>query len=95
MPAVAKLWNFLEGGHDSTPAVTFKVDMLTVALLISSMLYTFCLVLAKRKLTVLNRGPSEISSKKMLVLSVGLVCAVRIMTILGVASMNIANGEYR
>jgi len=82
-----------ETSHNDSPSptVTFTVDMLTVALLISSILYTFCLVLAQRKYSTLNRRNREMGTKKLLVLSVGLVCAVRIMTILGVVAMNIAN----
>jgi len=80
------------GQSDSpSPTVTFKVDMLTVALLMASILYTFCLILAQRKFSVLKLRHREMGTKKLLVLSVGLVCAVRIMTILGVVAMNIAN----
>jgi hypothetical protein len=72
-------------------SVAVTIDILTMALLISSVLYIFCLILAKRKLSVLNRLRSELSTKKLLILSVALVSVVRIMTILGVAMMNIAN----
>lgn len=77
---------------DDGPGVTVTLDFLTVALLLSSVLYLFCLILAKRKLAFLSRvsGP-ELSTKKLLVLSVGLVCAIRIMSFIGVAAMDIAN----
>jgi hypothetical protein len=75
----------------SDDRVVVTVDILTMALLISAVLYAFCLILAKRKLSVLNRLRPELSTKKLLILSVALVCMVRIMTILGVAMMNIAN----
>jgi len=68
-----------------------KMDVLTPALLISAVLYIFCLILAKRKLDVLTRYRPEMSTKKLLILSVALVSVVRIMTILGVAAMNVAN----
>lgn len=68
-----------------------KIDVLTPALLISAVLYIFCLILAKRKLAVLNRYQPELSTKKLLILSVALVSVVRVMTILGVAAMNVAN----
>lgn len=77
---------------DEGPGVTVTLDFLTVSLLLSSVLYLFCLILAKRKLAFLTRvsGP-ELSTKKLLVLSVGLVCAIRIMSFIGVAAMDIAN----
>ena len=68
-----------------------RVDVLTLALLMASILYAFCLVLAERKLVALHSIRPELSTKKLLVLSVAVVCAVRIMTILGVAAMNMAN----
>ena len=72
---------------DSVP--TF--DALTVALLIACILYTFCFILAMRKLAALIRVRPEMSTKMLLVLSVALVSLVRIMTLLLVAAMNIAN----
>jgi len=78
--------------RDDGPGVTVTLDFLTVALLLSSVLYMFCLVLATRKLAFLNRvSGRELSTKKLLVLSVGLVCAIRIMSFIGVAAMDIAN----
>ena len=78
-----------ETKHDGDVAVT--IDILTLSLLISAVLYSFCLILAKRKFTVLHRLSPEMSTKKLLILSVALVAVVRIMTILGVVSLNIAN----
>lgn len=76
---------------DDVPVTSFKLDTLSVALLMASLFYLFCLVLAKRKLSVLHRNRPEMSTKMLLVLSVGLVCVVRIMTLMLVAAMNIAN----
>lgn len=78
-----------ETKHDGSVAVT--IDILTLSLLISAVLYSFCLILAKRKFFVLHRLSPELSTKKLLILSVALVAVVRIMTILGVVSLNIAN----
>ncbi len=75
--------------EDDGVAVT--IDVLTLALLISAVLYMFCLILAKRKLSVLNRLCPDLNTKKLLILSVALVSVVRIMTLLGVAMMNMAN----
>jgi hypothetical protein len=71
--------------------VAVTIDVLTLALLISAVLYMFCLILAKRKLSGLNRLSPDLNTKKLLILSVALVSVVRIMTILGVAMMNMAN----
>ena len=76
------------GGQGS---VTVTVDILTVCLMLSSTLYFVCLVLSYRKLRFLQHVRPELSTKKLLILSIALVCVVRIMTILGVATMNIAN----
>jgi hypothetical protein len=78
-----------KGWKENGPTVT--MDALTMALLISAVLYVFCGFLAMRKLAVLNRYRPELSTQKVLILSVALVSVVRIMTILGVAAMNIAN----
>ena len=66
-------------------------DALTVALLIACILYSVCFILAMRKLAALIRIRPEISTKLLLVLSLGLIALVRIMTLLLVAAMNIAN----
>lgn len=79
------------GNNGSSVGITVTLDILTVALLISSVLYCFCFIFASRRLCVLHRMRPEMSTKKLLVCSVGLICLVRIMTILGVAAMNVAN----
>jgi len=66
-------------------------DALTVALLIACILYSVCFILAMRKLAALVRIRPEISTKMLLLLSVGLVSLVRTMTLLLVAAMNVAN----
>lgn len=71
--------------------VTVTIDNLTIALVVASILYTFCLILSYRKLVGLYQIRPHLSTKTLLLMSVAVVCAVRIMTILGVASMNIAN----
>jgi hypothetical protein len=80
---------FFGSNNRKDPTVT--MDVLTAALLISAVLYIFCLVLARRKLAVLNRYRPGLSTQKLLLLSVALVSVMRIMTILGVAAMNVAN----
>lgn len=71
--------------------VDVTIDALTLALLISAVLYSFCIILAKRKLSILNRYRPELSTRKFLILSVALVSVVRVMTILSVAWMNVEN----
>ena len=71
--------------------VEFTIDMLTMALIIASIFYCFCLILSRRKFALLHRMENEMTTKKLLILSVALVSLFRIMTILGVAIMNIAN----
>ena len=70
---------------------TFTIDILTMALIIASILYCFCLILSKRKFGLLHRIENEMTTKKLLILSVALVSLFRLMTISGVALMNIAN----
>lgn len=89
MAVLSSIFGSNSNNRRGDPTVT--VDVLTPALLICAVLYIFCLILAKRKLAVLNRYRPELSTKKLLLLSVALVSVVRIMTILGVAAMNIAN----
>jgi hypothetical protein len=75
----------------SSPSFTVTIDILTVALVSSAALYMVCFRLARHKLKVLNRLQPQLTTKKLLILSVLLVSVLRIMTILGVAAMNIAN----
>lgn len=65
--------------------------MLNVAMIIASVLYIFCFVLAKRKLASIHRVSPNLGLKKLLVLSVLLICVVRIMSFVGVTAMDIAN----
>ena len=76
-------------GHGAV--VTVTIDNLTIALVVASILYTFCLILSYRKLVGLHQIRPQLSTKSLLLMSVAVVCAVRIMTILGVAGMNFAN----
>jgi Protein of unknown function (DUF1084) len=90
--------------HDATSALssyyrqldvhhgfTVTIDILTVALVASATLYCICLQLARHKLKVLSELQPQMTTKKLLILSVLLVSVLRIMTILGVAAMNMAN----
>ena len=80
------------GSNNSTKQVpAFTIDILTMALIIASILYCFCLILSKRKFGLLHRIENEMTTKKLLILSVALVSLFRLMTISGVALMNIAN----
>ncbi|KAI2499624.1 hypothetical protein MHU86_14859 [Fragilaria crotonensis] len=81
----------IEGIFLKKGVVTVTIDNLTIALVVASILYSFCLILSYRKLVGLHRIRPHLSTKSLLLMSVAVVCAVRIMTILGVASMNIAN----
>ena len=73
------------------PSVTFTLSLLNVALLVASVLYFFCFILAKRKLSFLHGINPELGLIKLLVLSVLLVCVVRMMTFIGITAMDIAN----
>ena len=75
----------------SSPGLTVTIDTLTVVLVTSAAFYLMCFRLAKLKLTVLNNLQPQMTTKKLLILSVLLVSVLRIMTILGVAAMNMAN----
>ncbi|KAL3796967.1 hypothetical protein HJC23_000720 [Cyclotella cryptica] len=77
---------------NSDPTVTISLDLFTVSLLLASLLFSFCLVLAKRKYVFLRRvsGP-ELDTKKLLILSAATACFLRIMSFVGVIAMDIAN----
>lgn len=75
----------------SSPSFTVTIDILTVALVSSAALYVVCFRLARHKLKVLHRLQPQMTTKKLLILGVLLVSVLRIMTILGVAAMNMAN----
>lgn len=89
------LIKFLEmlgaGNRKGDGSVTVTIDVLIPWLLILAVLYIICLVLAKRKLAMINQCRPELSTKKLLIICVALVSVVRITTILGVAAMNVAN----
>jgi Protein of unknown function (DUF1084) len=70
---------------------TVTIDTLTVALVTSAAFYSICFRLARLKLQILHELQPEMTTKKLLILSVLLVSVLRIMTILGVAAMNMAN----
>lgn len=74
-----------------SPGFTVTIDTLTVVLVTSAGLYSICLKLARHKLRLLNDLQPQMTTKKLLILSVLLVSVLRIMTILGVAAMNMAN----
>ena len=76
------------------PTVTVTLDALSVVLLVSSILYGFCLLLVRKKLAYLDRvcsADERVGPKRLLILSVGVVCTVRISSFLGVISMDISN----
>jgi hypothetical protein len=77
---------------NSDPTVTINVDLFTVSLLLASLLFAFCLVLAKRKYFFLRRvSGSQLDTKKLLILSAATACFLRIMSFVGVIAMDIAN----
>ncbi|KAL7540053.1 hypothetical protein ACHAWF_006574 [Thalassiosira exigua] len=75
----------------SDPSVTITLDLFTVSLLLAGLLYGFTLVLAKRKYAFLRRANPSFDLKKLLVLSAGTACFLRIMSFVGVIAMDIAN----
>jgi len=76
--------------HDSA-AFTITLDLFTVSLLLAGILFCFTLILAKRKYTFLRRSNPSFDLKKLLVLSAGTVCFLRIMSFVGVIAMDLAN----
>lgn len=81
---------FYRNDEDDHP-VKITMTMLNVVLIINTLLYLFCLIIAKRKLSSLHRINPSLGLKKLLVLSVFVVCAIRIMTFVGVTCMDVAN----
>lgn len=77
---------------NADPKVIISVDLFTVSLLLASLLFAFCIVLAKRKYFFLRRlsGP-QLDTKKLLILSAATACFLRIMSFVGVIAMDIAN----
>ena len=77
---------------NSDPTVTISVDLFTVSLLLASLLFAFCLILAKRKYFFLRRvSGCQLDTKKLLILSAATACFLRIMSFIGVIAMDIAN----
>ncbi|KAL7537998.1 hypothetical protein ACHAXR_008204, partial [Thalassiosira sp. AJA248-18] len=77
--------------NSSDPSVTITLDLFTVSLLLAGLLFGFTLVLAKRKYAFLRRANPSFDLKKLLVLSAGTACFLRIMSFVGVIAMDIAN----
>lgn len=80
----------IQADEDDT-VVKIDLSILNVALIIASVFYIWCLVLAIRKLSSLQSVNPDLGMKKLLVVSIILLCLVRIMTFIGVTAMDIAN----
>mmetsp|Transcript_1935 Transcript_1935/g.2860 ORF Transcript_1935/g.2860 Transcript_1935/m.2860 type:complete len:356 (-) Transcript_1935:354-1421(-) len=76
---------------DENEPIKITLDGLTIALIISTCLYIWCLLHVKSKLTSMHRISPDLSLQKLLILSVGLVCVVRVMSFVGVGGLNLAN----
>ena len=82
----------LEGARRlGSPSFTVTIDIMTVTLVASAAFYVVCCQLARHKLKLVHELQPQMTTKKLLILSVLLVSVLRIMTILGVAAMNMAN----
>lgn len=77
--------------NSDEPSVTITLDLFTVSLLLAGLLFGFCLILVKRKYFFLRRANPRFDLKKLLVLSAGTACFLRIMSFVGVVAMDIAN----
>ena len=75
----------------SDPSVTITLDLFTVSLLLAGLLFGFALVLARRKYAFLRRASPSFDLKKLLVLSAGTACFLRILSFVGVVALDIAN----
>ena len=73
------------------PSITITFDLFTVSLTFAGVLFAYTLHLSKRKYNFLYRANSSFDLKKLLVLSAGTVCFLRIMSFVGVIAMDIAN----
>mmetsp|Transcript_9701 Transcript_9701/g.14701 ORF Transcript_9701/g.14701 Transcript_9701/m.14701 type:complete len:354 (+) Transcript_9701:82-1143(+) len=71
--------------------LTITLDLFVVSLLLASLLFLFCLVLAKRKYSFLKRVNPKFDLKKLLILSAATVCFLRVMSFIGVIAMDLAN----
>lgn len=74
-----------------SPSFTVTIDIMTVTLVASASFYGVCCHLSRHKLKALHALQPQLTTQKLLILSVLLVSVLRIMTILGVAAMNMAN----
>jgi len=75
----------------SDPSITVTLDLFNVSLLLAGSLFGYTLNLAKRKYEFLRRANPSFDLKKLLVLSAGTVCFLRIMSFFGVIAMDVAN----
>jgi hypothetical protein len=75
----------------SDPSITVTLDLFNVSLLLAGSLFGYTLNLAKRKYEFLRRANPSFDLKKLLVLSAGTVCFLRIMSFVGVIAMDVAN----
>ena len=71
--------------------LTVTLDLFVVSLLLASLLFLFCLVLAKRKYSFLQRVNPNFDLKKLLILSAATLCFLRVMSFIGVIAMDLAN----
>lgn len=71
----------------------YSLNLFSVCLLLASVLYIFCIVLASRKLRFMNKIYRELDTKKLLILSVLTACIVRLMTFIALITMDIENIE--
>lgn len=83
--------NHIEMKDYDDPKVQITLSLMDMTLLISSILYLFCLNLARKRLKALQQINPTFGLKKLLVLSVSVISALRIMTFLGVTCMDVAN----
>ncbi len=71
----------------------YSFNIFSVSLLLASVLYIFCIVMASRKLRFMNKIYRELDTKKLLILSVLGVSTLRLMTFIGLIAMDIENSE--
>jgi hypothetical protein len=69
----------------------YSLNLFSVCLLLASVLYIFCIVLASRKLRFMNKIYRELDTKKLLILSVLTACILRLMTFIALITMDIEN----
>ena len=73
------------------PKVQITLSLMDMTLISSMFLYLFCLNLARKRLIALQQMNPTFGLKKLLVLSVSVISALRIMTFFGVTCMDVAN----